>query len=180
VELHGERISDFQEKPSREEARSDLINAGVYVFEPEIMDHIGPGNVSIEREVFPQILGRGLYGFKFDGYWVDCGTRDKLLMAQRILLELNGDSIGGCELIGEVERAQPNHIVGGVFTDCRIGPFVYAEEGVAMDSGSEARSSMLLKDCHLGRGTTVADSIIGPGVVVEPGAKVVGEILSID
>jgi mannose-1-phosphate guanylyltransferase len=178
VEMADERITDFQEKPSREEARSDLINAGIYVFEPEILDHIGEGKVSIEREVFPHVLDLGLHGFRFHGYWVDYGTRDNMLLAQRIILELEGDSVGDCDLVGGVDMIQPNHIGKATISECRIGPFVYVEDGVMVEPGSEVRHSMLLEGCSIGKGATVVDSIVGPGYSIEPCAEVVGRILS--
>ena len=178
VALEGDgKITYFQEKPSQEEACSDLINAGVYVFEPEILDRIGEGKVSIEREVFPNILDEGLYGFKFHGYWVDCGTRESFLLAQRILLELRGDTTWDCELNGGVEMIQPNHMIGTVLSNCRIGPFVYSERGVSVGSGSEVRSSILLQGARVGRDAFVANSILGPGAEVEDGGEIVGTIL---
>jgi mannose-1-phosphate guanylyltransferase len=178
VALDGDgRITQFQEKPSPEEACSDLINAGVYIFEPEILDWIGEGKVSIEREVFPNILDEELYGFKFHGYWVDCGTRENLLLAQRILLELSGDSTWDCEFNGGMEMVQPNHMTGTVMSNCRIGPFVYSENGVSVGSGSEVRSSILLQGAKVGHDALVVNSILGPGTQVEDGMRVVDTIL---
>ena len=51
-------ITKFQEKPKREEAVSNRINAGTYVFEPDILDDIPAGPVSIERQVFPIHTGQ--------------------------------------------------------------------------------------------------------------------------
>ncbi len=84
------RITEFQEKPEKGHAISNSINAGVYVFEKEILDHIPEGVVSLERQVFPNILHRGLHGYGFSGYWVDGGTRENILKAQRILLDRGG------------------------------------------------------------------------------------------
>jgi mannose-1-phosphate guanylyltransferase len=172
------RITQFQEKPSQEEACSDLINAGVYIFEPEILDRIGEGKISIEREVFPNILDEGLYGFNFHGYWVDCGTRENFLLAQRILLERNGNRIRDCELNGRVEITQPNHMTGPILSDCRIGPFVYAEKGVSVGSGSEVRSSILLQGVKVGRDALVVNSILGPGTNIEDDTKVIDTVLA--
>lgn len=173
----GGRITVFQEKPSPEEACSDLINAGVYVFEPEILDHIGDGKVSIEREVFPRILDMGLNGFRFHGYWVDCGTRENFLLAQRILLELEGDIIWDCEFSGGADIIQPNHLTGVTISECRLGPFVYAENGVSIGSGSEVRSSILQEGVKIGNDALVVNSILGPGAKVEDGQKVLDSIL---
>lgn len=173
VALDGQgRITRFQEKPSREEACSDLINAGAYVFEPEILDHIGRGKVSMEREVFPNILDKGLYGLRFRGYWVDCGTRESLLEAQRMLLTLEGGGAWGCTLDGAVEIVPPNHLTGVTLSNCRVGPFVYAEMGVMLEEGSEVSFSILLAGARVGKDAVITDSILGPGAEVRAGQDV--------
>jgi mannose-1-phosphate guanylyltransferase len=70
------RVREFLEKPRPEEIDTNLINAGVYVLEPSVLDLIEPGRaVSIEREIFPQLVARGsCYGLATGGYWLDIGT----------------------------------------------------------------------------------------------------------
>jgi len=85
-----ERVLDARQAvgpTSREEAFSRLINAGAYALQPEILDEIGPGFVSMEREVFPKILPKGMYGFGFDGHWLDCGTADEDMEAVSYIFE---------------------------------------------------------------------------------------------
>lgn len=67
------KILEFREKPEKEVP--GFINAGLYVFEPEIFDYIEVGkNVSIEREVFPKLAEEGkLYAYIYNGYWIDIG-----------------------------------------------------------------------------------------------------------
>ncbi|MGH7450613.1 MAG: nucleotidyltransferase family protein [bacterium] len=70
------RILRFEEKSERAEA-SKLINAGIYVLEPEILQHISPAQkVSLEKETFPALLNQGhrLFGYETKGYFVDIGT----------------------------------------------------------------------------------------------------------
>ncbi|HXW34671.1 MAG TPA: nucleotidyltransferase family protein, partial [Acidimicrobiales bacterium] len=69
------RVIDFIEKPPPHEAPTNLINAGTYVLEPEVLELIkSTGRVSIEREVFPEIAASGeLYGLASDAYWLDTG-----------------------------------------------------------------------------------------------------------
>ena len=69
VEYVNEEILKFQEKPPEGEELSNLINAGTYLLEPEIIKMI-PKNqkVSIERDIYPKIVGNGLYGMPFTGY----------------------------------------------------------------------------------------------------------------
>jgi len=72
--LKGHHIVGFIEKPKGGED-SKLINAGVYVLEPEILKYIPPGKAMLETEVFPKLCAEGkLVGYPFDGQWFDTGT----------------------------------------------------------------------------------------------------------
>ena len=75
------RVAGFLEKPSPEEIDTNLISAGAYVLERSVLDLIDPGrNVSIEREVWPALVGEGLYGHAHDpAYWIDIGTPERYL-----------------------------------------------------------------------------------------------------
>lgn len=72
------RVTRFVEKGQR--GGTGLINAGVYAVTREVLDDIPPGrSVSLEREVLPHLVGRGLFGCRFDAYFVDIGTPVDLL-----------------------------------------------------------------------------------------------------
>ncbi len=75
------RVQAFIEKPPRDEAPTNLINAGIYVFEPSVLGRIAPGvRVSIERETFPALVtDRTLFAQGSDAYWLDTGTPDAYL-----------------------------------------------------------------------------------------------------
>ena len=94
-------MRSFLEKPRPEEIDTNLINAGLYVLEPDVLDLIAPGRpVSIEREVFPLLVDeQAVYGIALAGYWLDIGTPDAYLQAHRDVLERNfttelGDALG--------------------------------------------------------------------------------------
>lgn len=75
AKLEGSRIIDFVEKPPKDKAPSNLISAGFYIIEPEVLGMIPKGNVSIEKQVFPRLARAGrLYGFPFSGQWFDTGN----------------------------------------------------------------------------------------------------------
>jgi NDP-sugar pyrophosphorylase family protein len=79
-----DRIERFTEKPKREEATSNWINAGTYIMEPDVLAGIpARQRWSVERAVFPGLLrdGRPLYGYRSNAYWMDIGTPDKYLQA---------------------------------------------------------------------------------------------------
>ena len=78
------RVVAFIEKPPRDEAPTNLINAGTYVLEPSVLDRIaGDRRVSIEREVFPAMADEGrLYALATDDYWLDTGTPEQYLQGE--------------------------------------------------------------------------------------------------
>lgn len=170
-----DRIIDFQEKPRREEARSDLINAGYYVFEPEILDYIGKGQVSIEREVFPRVLEYGLFGHRFTGHWMDCGTRETFLAAQAKVLELESPpspSQEGCCFLS------PSLVRSPSIRAAKVGPNACIEAGAVIEEGAEVSGSLVMRGARIGPGSSVRDSIIGPGYRVGKDEKVEGAILA--
>ncbi|MBM4237843.1 MAG: NDP-sugar synthase, partial [Euryarchaeota archaeon] len=172
----GLRITMFQEKPPPGAACSDLINAGVYAFEPEILDHIGDGFVSLEREVFPKVLEHGLFGHRFEGYWIDCGTRENFLRAQRTLLDLGGGGEEGA--ISDGARVTPPNFLRGIdIEEAAVGPYVSAQEGVVVRRGAEVSDSILMHGALIGEGARVQGSILGPDVAVADGAQVRDTIL---
>jgi mannose-1-phosphate guanylyltransferase len=170
------RITDFQEKPSLAEAKSNLINAGVYVFEPEILDYIGKGQVSIEREVFPHVLEYGLFGYRFEGFWVDCGTLKNTLVAQRAMLDKESPSVPAdldCVLV------PPNLIRAKELRGCHIGPNVCIEPEVRIGAGAHVENALIMKGACIGTNCMVSGSIVGPGIRVNDGESVVDSIVAI-
>jgi mannose-1-phosphate guanylyltransferase len=129
--------------------------------------------------VFPKILDRGLYGYEFKGHWIDCGTRDTLLKAQRVLLDLGG-ARDSPDLIKEDNAVVlgSNMLQRAHLRGCRIGPHVYMEDDVLVSSGAEVSESMVLQGALIESGAKVHGSIIGPGCVVEKDREVRDEILA--
>lgn len=174
-----QRIRRFQEKPKKEEAFSNLINAGVYGLERDVLDYIGKGFVSMEREVFPKILDRGMYGYRFDGFWVDCGKRENLLEAFWTLLGKDTKSVSkeavceGAELRTPLMVKEKAVIAGAI-----IGPQAYVSERAVVGIRSVVERSVVLEDARIGARCTIEDSIIDAGVTVPDGTAVRSTILS--
>ncbi|MCJ7464100.1 MAG: NDP-sugar synthase [Thermoplasmata archaeon] len=174
-----DRIRRFQEKPKKEEAFSNLINAGAYALEHEVLDHIGKGFVSMEREVFPRILDRGMYGMQFDGYWIDCGRRENLLEAFWALMGRDTRDIDkkcvqeGAELRAPVVVRQDAVIAGAT-----VGPHAYISERAVIGIRSRVERSVILEDARVGARCQIRDSIVDVGVTVPDGTVVESEILS--
>jgi mannose-1-phosphate guanylyltransferase len=159
------RVEAFVEKPPRDEAPTDRINAGMYVFEPAVLDRIAADRrVSVERETFPAMVDDGtLYALDDGGtYWIDAGTPATYLEAQLDLLD------------GRLGTA-----LDGISPDARIarGASVLRSvvaAGATVAGDASVRDSALLDGVAVGPGAIVTDSVIGPGGCVGAGAMVVG------
>jgi len=77
AKLDGDKILEFIEKPEKGKEPSSLINAGVYLLEPEVIDYVPEGKAMMEKDVFPKLAKEGkLYGYKLKGQWFDTGTHE--------------------------------------------------------------------------------------------------------
>ena len=84
AKLSGSRILEFVEKPKKEEAPSNLINAGFYIMEPEVIDMISEGFSMLEKDVFPKLAREGrLRGFPTAGQWFDIGNFERYEIAKK-------------------------------------------------------------------------------------------------
>ena len=173
------RIRRFQEKPKREEAFSNLINAGVYALEHDILDFIGKGFVSMEREVFPRILDRGMYGMCFDGHWIDCGRREDLLRAHWTLMGEQLQKIDKSSVHEGAEIRRPVVLEGNsVVAGASIGPYAYISASAVVGLRSRIERSVVLENARIGTRCTIVNSIIDAGVTVPDGAHVESKIIS--
>jgi mannose-1-phosphate guanylyltransferase len=191
-------VKEFLEKPSPDQIDTNLISAGAYVLEREVLDLIPPGEtVSIERDVFPELVGAGLYGFAGQGYWLDIGTPDRYLQATFDILERNvvtaaGEELGDSylSLAGEPSfngRVVPPARVGAgcrIAEDARVGSLavlgdhVHVGEGTTIEqavvfNGAEIGEHCRLRNCILGAGARVGSHThIDAGVVLGEGVTV--------
>ena len=162
------RVTAFIEKPPRDEAPTNLINAGTYVFEPSVLDRIADGRrVSVERETFPSLVeSRSLFALGSDAYWLDTGTPAAYLQAHRDLLS--------------GRRSGPP--APGAVEDGSIGDGVWRMEPTGSDGppevdGAAVTRTLLGAGVHVDKSATVDSSVLGRGSVVEEGASVTGSVL---
>ena len=174
------RIQRFQEKPTPEEAFSNLINAGIYVLEPHVMEHV-PEDTKFDfsRNLFPILLGsdQPMYGHTLEGLWMDIGRpRDLILANQRVLTEVP---------IPMTMHAVPDGVGAGVWTDASVqygqgfvveGPSML-EHMVVIGDGVRVEGSFLHEGVHVGEGAAVRDSLVLKGCNIMPHSHVEGCII---
>jgi NDP-sugar pyrophosphorylase family protein len=173
-------ISAFVEKPPRETAPTNEINAGTYLFEREILEMIPSGrNVSIERETFPQIIasGKGLYAYTTDDYWIDLGKPEHYLSAHRDVLA------GRMPILRELELV-PGLTGDGAAALKNLAELhlpVHADVGVQVDPTAELGPNVVLGErCRIGAGAIVRDTVLWDGVIIGERAVVDGAIVASD
>ncbi|MGH2964456.1 MAG: sugar phosphate nucleotidyltransferase [Solirubrobacterales bacterium] len=185
---NGGEVLEFLEKPGLAEVDTDEVNAGAYVLEPSVIDLIPRGRMfSIEREVFPRLVGRGLYGHRLDGYWMDVGTPERYLDASWDVLEGRvrtevGDRLDGTGLlVAEAGGVDPGASVRppalldagvAVGTGAAVGPRAVIATGSVIGERARVVSSVVLGDCRIGAEADVQQSILAPAVVVGEGARI--------
>ena len=168
------RIVRFVEKPNRKEAPSRLINAGVYLIEPNVLKQIPTGRkVSLEREVFPVLARRGkLAGFKLSDYWFDIGDSADYRKANFALTrQIVGKSklrVGKRTTVKDSQVATPV-VVGNnstVSAEARLGPNAVLGNNVAIGKRVRISNSIIFDDVKIGDNSTVSGAIVATGATV--------------
>ena len=175
------RVTAFVEKPPRDEAPTNEINAGTYVLEPSVLERIPEGGrVSIERETFPAMVRDGtLFARSDETYWLDTGTPSAFL-------EANFDYVDGKRGAGRAGPGRPwprragrgrqRDLGGGarpvrrLLRLCdRAGARVEHSilgRGTVVAAGAVVVDSVVMDACHVAGDATVAGSVMGPRSVV--------------
>ncbi len=187
-------VRGFLEKPEPGEIDTDLISAGAYVLERSVLDLIEPDkNVSIERVVWPALVGNGLYGVADrDAYWLDIGTPERYLQGTADILRgavrtavtdrLAGDGVvvgAGTSVVGELHGPAVLGLDCSIAEGAVVGPGVVLGAGVHVATGARVRDAVVLDGAAIEAGATVRHAIICAGAVIGArssisGAAVVG------
>ncbi len=157
------RIKRFIEKPAGNATPSKLINAGVYVLSPEIFERLPKGQaVSIEREVFPKLAEeKALYGYVFDGLWIDIGKPEDYLQANRVMLD------------SSVDEQKPK-----IRYKTRIRNPVALDKGVTVGKDSVIGPYAVLgRDVSVGKSVHILNSIVLPRTVISDFSSIEGAII---
>jgi mannose-1-phosphate guanylyltransferase len=175
-------VLGFIEKPPRDQAPTNWINAGTYVLEPSVIDRIPGGRkVSIERETFPALVAdRTLYAMKSHVYWVDAGTPATYLEVNLDLLDgKRGTSESGIDSRTSI-AATAKVLRSVIGSGATIGADAEIVDSVIM-SGVRINPRAVVRDSIIGVGATIgggasitALSVIGDGETVESGASLEG------
>ena len=173
-------IYEFEEKPAR--PKSTNASMGIYVFNWSVLkaalmeDEDDPQSSNdFGKNIIPNLLNQGhkMMAYPFDGYWKDVGTIQSLweanmdLLGKEPVFNIRGERFK----IYARNSAMPSSFIAA--TAITVNCFI--AEGCEVEG--EVRHSVISVGCKIGAGAVVEDSVVMPGVVVEPGAIVRHAIL---
>jgi mannose-1-phosphate guanylyltransferase len=181
-------VREFVEKPSSDSVESNLISAGAYVLERKVLDLVAPDrNVSIEREIWPLLVGDGLYGYPSKSYWLDIGTPERYLQGTFDIIEGNVDTAVrerlGSDWLAVHESAEvlgrvipPAVLERGVHVaeGAHVGSLAVLAEGVSIGAGATVERSVVLNGSQIGEGCQLRDCIVAAGCRVGARTKITG------
>ena len=174
------RVKSFQEKPSVEEAASDMINTGIYIFEPEVLDFVPEGvPFDIGADLFPQLVANGapFYALPMDFEWVDIGKVPDYWQAIRSVLQ------------GQVRQVQipGKEVRPGIYAGLNVaanwdnihveGPIYVGGMTKIEDGATIIGPAMIGPSCHICEGATVDNSIIFDYSRIGPGVRLVEKLV---
>ena len=181
-------VREFVEKPAPDQIDTNMISAGAYVLERSILDLVPPDqNVSIEREVWPRLVGEGLYAYPHQAYWMDIGTPDRYLQGTFDIIEGKVrtaviDRLGSGYLAVADDatvdgRAIPPALVGAgaeIAQGAQVGSLVVLGDGVRVGEGSVVERAVVLQGAQIGADCVVRDCIVAAGARVGDRTHVTG------
>lgn len=151
------RVMAFVEKPPRDEAPTDWINAGTYVLEPSVVRAIPTGErISIERVTFPALVAEGsLFAVHSPTPWIDAGIPSTYLQANLDALD-GGVAVAPASIFVDSSATIERSVIG---------------DGCEIAAGAVVRRSVLLAGVRVEAGATIEDSMVGDGATIGAGAS---------
>jgi len=196
VFVEGDRITKIIEKPSRELCTTNLTNAGIFFFGPEIFPLLAETKMSPRKEyeitdtVGALIENGGLLRpFRLEGYWSNVGCPTEVLSLNRIVLDYVTRELHniGCSptdavFVGPNTEISPRAELRGpaiIGANCKIGKALVADytcisDGTVIADGATIRRSGLFGDCRVGSGCVLDSALVGSEVVIESEVEIRG------
>jgi mannose-1-phosphate guanylyltransferase len=165
------RVLGFIEKPPADQAPTNLINAGVYVCEPRLLDRIPSGRVcSAELELWPEVVQDGtLFARGTDTYWMDIGTPEKYLQA-------NLDALAGryiCSAVPHPDEGLTLLAPGAEIDESAQVSSTCLGDDSRVEANATVERAVLLPRVTVGAGAIVRDSVVGEGARIGAGSALV-------
>jgi mannose-1-phosphate guanylyltransferase len=168
-------VTGFVEKPPPGVVASNLVNAGVWIFEPGLVDEIPAGAVRVEETLFPSLVAqrRRVLGYQFKGLWADIGTWQRYLAINRALLPQGSNAIAESAVVAGAARVAGSSVGEG--SSLAAGSVVIDSilwERVTAGAGAVIKNSVVADGVRIGDGARIDGAVIGRGAIVDAGATV--------
>ncbi len=192
VDLKDDIITRFLEKPAPGEAFSNIVNAGIYVIEPEVLKYINKIPFDFAKELFPRLMRHGtpIYGYLGNGTWLDTGRPNDLIKGNQIMVnkyglkydsknitgkniikttsDLSSDTIDS-SYIGTNLQIGKNTVIKGsaIYNGVVLGNNVHIEDSIIMDASkimdnTIIKKSVIMRNCVIGEDSEIVESVISP------------------
>ena len=172
------KIVRFLEKPNPDEITTNMINAGTYIMEPEVMSLIPPQtNCSFERDIFPLLLRekKDVFAYPSDCYWIDIGKPENYF-------QLHYDLLNGKSNQYHFNNGKKKVLTGArcvIHPSAQIsGPAVIGDNCVIGEDVKINGSVVIGSNCQISNSSVVDDCILWKSVHIEPFARIKHSILA--
>lgn len=198
VEIKENIVNEIIEKPTIDEAPSNYVNTGIYIFNKDIFEKIAKtkkssrGEYEITDSLAMQIDdGKTIWGFKSNKKWLDVGRPWELIEINEYFLEeittnIKGKVEPGAHIHGNIHLGEGSVIRSGVYImgsvyigeDCDIGPNCYIRgstylgNNVNVGNAVEIKNSIIMDDTNVNHLSYVGDSVIGSNCNIAAGTNV--------
>lgn len=184
------RLLRFLEKPSSDEVFSHVINTGIYVMEPDVLQYCPDGDpFDFSKDLFPTLLQKGLpvYTHRGYGYWSDIGNCDQYIRSQVDALHrrVRLDGLAETEPPGLWIDPKANvHPTATLMAPIVIGEGAIIEKGAEVGPGvvlgkrcrvgedAVVKGSVIWEESKIGRHATIDGSVVGRRAIIEAHAQV--------
>ena len=174
------RVRSFQEKPEVDEAASDMINTGIYIFEPEVLDFVPSDQAfDIGSDLFPKLVAAGapFYALPMEFEWVDIGKVPDYWQAIRSVLQ------------GQVRQVKipGKQVRPGIYAGLNVaanwdqinvtGPIYVGGMTKIEDGATIIGPAMIGPNCHICEDATIDNSIIFDYSRIGAGVRLVEKLV---
>lgn len=179
------RIDRFKEKPKTpEETFSNLINAGIYVIEPHVLDLVPKeGAFDFSKQLWPKLLAEGMHihGARLTGLWMDVGRPSDLLRAHASVGDRKGKRHQDRALVHPAGKV----VASDLYPESVVGPRARVEnsilyDGARVEDGAVVLNSILDDNAVVGPRAVVVDSVLGANARVKPDVRLTGARVPVD
>ena len=164
-------IKSFIEKPPASQAYSQLVNTGIYILSERILDLIPRGQkFDFGRDLFPNIIGNGLYGYTASGYWCDIGSTDAY---KRCVFDAADKKI---KIVQGLSFSKDRSVI---LDDCKISQSAKITDSVlshqvTVCENSTVYDSIICENTLVEENVHIERSVIGAGSMIASDSSVIG------